>query len=52
MEGRKEITDVGVKIDIERRRAELAQDIQEARREYQAGNARPITPDELMEEIL
>jgi hypothetical protein len=37
---------------IERRRAELAKDIQGAQKEFEAGNARPVTPDELMAEIL
>ncbi|MGQ9556142.1 MAG: hypothetical protein ACUVWR_18730 [Anaerolineae bacterium] len=37
---------------IEQRRAELAKDVQEARKEFKAGNVRPVTPDELMEEIL
>jgi len=37
---------------IERRRAELAKDIQEAQKEFKAGHARPMTPDELMAEIL
>lgn len=37
---------------IERRRAELAKDIQDAQKEFKAGHARPATPDELMAEIL
>ena len=37
---------------IERRREELAKDIQEAQKEFKAGHARPVTPDELMAEIL
>ena len=37
---------------IEQRRAELAQDIQEAQKEFKAGHARPARPDELMAEIL
>jgi hypothetical protein len=37
---------------IERRRAELAKDIQDAQKEFKAGNAHPVTPDELMAEIL
>lgn len=37
---------------IERRRAELAKDIQEAQKEFKAGYARPVTPDDLMAEIL
>jgi hypothetical protein len=37
---------------IERRREELAREIQEAQKEFQAGQCRPTTPDELMAEIL
>ena len=37
---------------IERRRAELAQDVQEAQQEFQAGQCRPVTPEELMQEIV
>lgn len=37
---------------IERRQEELAKDIEQARREFQAGRCRPITPSELMNEIL
>jgi hypothetical protein len=37
---------------IERRREELARDIQEAQEEFQAGRCRPVTPAELMKEML
>jgi hypothetical protein len=37
---------------VERRRAELASDIREAQAEFQAGDTRSVTPDELMREIL
>jgi hypothetical protein len=37
---------------IERRREELAKEIQDAQKEFQAGLCRPATPDELMAEIL
>lgn len=37
---------------IERRREELAKEIQDAQKEFQAGLCRPVTPDELMAEIL
>ena len=37
---------------IERRREELAREIQDAQKEFQAGYCRPMTPDELMMEIL
>ena len=36
----------------ERRRAELAKDIQEAGKEFEKGSCRPVAPDELMREIL
>ena len=36
----------------DRRRAELAKDIQEAQKEFQEGRCRPATADELMREIL
>ena len=45
-------------VDIVRRRvsdqrqAELANDIREAHEELRAGRVRPVSPDELMEEIL
>ena len=37
---------------IEQRRAELAQDIKDAQKEFKAGHAHPGTPDEVMAEIL
>ena len=37
---------------IERRREYLAKEAQEAQREFQAGHCYPMTPDELMAEIL
>ena len=37
---------------IERRREELAKEIEEAQKEFQAGHCRPVTPDELVAEIL
>ena len=36
----------------DRRREELAKDIQEAQKEFQEGSCRPATADELMREIL
>ncbi|MBN1396383.1 MAG: hypothetical protein JW959_15265 [Pirellulales bacterium] len=36
----------------EYRRAELAKEIQDAEQEYKAGRCRPVTPDELMGEVL
>ena len=37
---------------IERRREELAREVQDAQQEFQAGHCRPVTPDELVAEIL
>lgn len=37
---------------IEQRRAELVKDILDAQKEFKAGDARPVTPEELMREIL
>ncbi len=37
---------------IEQRRTELAKDMREAQTEFQAGNTRLVSPDELMREIL
>jgi len=37
---------------VERRREELARDVQQAQQEFQAGECRPVTPEELMNEIM
>ena len=37
---------------VERRREELVQDVQQAWQEFQAGECRPVTPEELMKEIV
>ena len=37
---------------IERRREELVHDVQQAQQEFQAGQCRPVTPEELMNEIM
>jgi hypothetical protein len=37
---------------IERRRVELAKEIEEARKEFEGGHCQPATPSEIMEEIL
>ena len=37
---------------IERRREALVQDVQQAQQEFQAGQCRPATPEELMNEIV
>ena len=36
---------------IERRREALVQDVQQAQQEFQAGQCRPVTPEDLMKEI-
>jgi hypothetical protein len=36
---------------IERRREELAKEIQDAQEQFQKGYCKPVSPDELMEEI-
>ncbi len=37
---------------IERRQEELAKEVQDAQKEFQAGHCHPTTPDELMTEIV
>jgi hypothetical protein len=37
---------------IERRREELAREVFQARQEYEQGDCRPVTADDLMSEIL
>ncbi|MBU2623914.1 MAG: periplasmic heavy metal sensor [Proteobacteria bacterium] len=46
------LRDILTKRIIERRRNELAQEIREAKKEYEAGQCKPVTPDELMNELL
>jgi len=46
------LRDILTKRIIERRRDELSQEIREALEEYEAGRCKPVTPDELMTEIL
>jgi U3 small nucleolar ribonucleoprotein component len=52
LEDQEALTDIVRRRIIERRREELAKDIQEAQEEFNAGNALPVTPDELIAEIL
>jgi len=52
LEDQEALTDIIRRRIIERRRAELAKDIQEAQEEFKTGNVRPVTPDELIAEIL
>lgn len=46
------LRDILTKRIIERRRDELSQEIREAQDEYEAGQCKPVSPDELMSEIL
>jgi uncharacterized membrane protein len=46
------LVDVLRKRRAERRREEIAEDVREARREHRDGKTRPMTADELMNEIL
>lgn len=48
LEDQEALTDIIRRRIIEQRRAELAKDIREAQEEFKAGNARPVTPDELI----
>ena len=47
-----ELVDILRRRTIEQRRAELVEDVQDAEREFQAGGCRPVSPGELMKEIL
>lgn len=46
------LRDILAKRIIERRRDELSREVREARKEYEAGQCKPVTPDELMNELL
>ena len=46
------LRDILAKRIIERRRDELSQEIREARKEYETGQCKPVTPNELMNELL
>jgi U3 small nucleolar ribonucleoprotein component len=52
LEDQEALTDIIRRRIIEQRRAQLAKDIREAQEEFKDGNARPVTPDELIAEIL
>ncbi len=47
-----ELVDILRRRTVEQRRAELVRDVREAEREYQAGECRPTSPDDLTREIL
>ena len=46
------LRDILSKRIIDRRRDELSQEIREARKEYETGQCKPVTPNELMNELL
>ena len=46
------LRDILAKRILERRRDELSQQIREARKEYEAGRCKPVTPDEIINELL
>ena len=52
LEEQKTLIEVVGRRVIERRREELAKEVQDAQEEFQAGHCRPVTPDELVAEIL
>ena len=52
LEDQEELLEVLHRRIIERRREELAKDIEQAQREFQAGQCRPSTAAELMNEIV
>ncbi len=52
LEDRETLIDIVRRRIVEQRRAELAKDIREAQEEFKAGKVRPVTPDELMKEIM
>jgi hypothetical protein len=47
-----ELVDILHRRMIEQRRAELVKDVQDAEREFQAGECRPASPIELIREVL
>jgi hypothetical protein len=52
LEDQEELLEVLHRRIVERRREELAKDIDQAQREFQAGQCLPRTPAELMDEIV
>ncbi len=46
------LRDILAKRIIGRRRDELSQEVRDAVKEYEAGQCKPVTPDELMTELL
>lgn len=52
LEDQEALVDILHKRTIERRRREIAEEAREALREHAAGQSRPVTPEELMKELL
>lgn len=52
LEEQETLADVLHRRIIEHRREALAREIQQAQQEFQAGQCRPVTPAELMKEIV
>ena len=52
LEEQETLADILKRRIVERRRQEIAAGVQSAREEYEAGSCEPVTPDELMAEIL
>ncbi len=47
-----ELVDILHRRMIEQRSEEIVKDIQDAEREFQAGDCRPVNPSELLKEVL
>lgn len=47
-----ELVDILHRRTIEQRRAQVAEEVRDAEHELASGGCRPVSPDELMEEIL
>jgi len=52
VEEQEELVEVLHRRVIERRREEIAAEIQEARHEYESGACRPSTPEDILKDIL
>ena len=52
LEEQKSLVDILRRRVTEHRRLELAKDIQDAHQAFQEGRCRPVTPSELMQEVL
>jgi hypothetical protein len=52
LEEQENLIDILLKRLRDRRRANLVKDVQEAQKEFAEGKCQPVTPEQLMEEIL